>query len=93
MAALSAYGSSQARDWIQAAAATYTTAVAMPNPFNPLSQAGDPSHHSQILNPLHQGRSSMIHNFKSYTTFIIIIKYWPFPYVEPYNLEAYLFYT
>ena len=33
MAATVAYGSSQARDWIQAAAVTYATAVATPNPL------------------------------------------------------------
>ena len=33
MAVLMAYGSSQARDRIQAAAETYTTAAAMPDPL------------------------------------------------------------
>ena len=46
MAALVAYGSFQARDRIQVAAATYTApitytaAVATPDPFNPLHPAG-----------------------------------------------------
>ena len=46
MVALVAYGSFQARDRIQVAAATYTApitytaAVATPDPFNPLHPAG-----------------------------------------------------
>ena len=55
MAAPVAYQSSQARDWIQATVATYTTPAAITGSFNPLSQAGDtclhryPSHWSQIF--------------------------------------------
>ena len=41
MAAPAAYGSSRARDWIRATAATYATAAAMLDPFNPLCQAKD----------------------------------------------------
>ena len=36
-----AYGNSQAESWIQAAAATYATAAATPDPFNPLHWARD----------------------------------------------------
>ena len=41
MAIPAAYGSSQARDHIQATAATYATAVAMLCILNPLHQARD----------------------------------------------------
>ena len=41
MAASTAYGSSQARDWIRATAVTYITAVAVPDSPNPLHRARD----------------------------------------------------
>ena len=41
MATPMAYGSSQARDWIQDTAATYTAAVATLDPFPPLCLARD----------------------------------------------------
>ena len=43
-----AYGSSWARDWIWAVAATYTAAAAIPDPPNPLHQAGDQTHTSTV---------------------------------------------
>ena len=60
MAAFMACGSSQARDWIWAAALTYTIAVAMPAPLTQCTGWGsnlwlcsDLSHCSRILNPVH----------------------------------------
>ena len=44
MAISAAYGSSLTRELIQATAAAYATAEAMPDPFNPLSQCGDQIH-------------------------------------------------
>ena len=44
MATLKAHGNSQARDQIQATAETYTTAVATPDPFDPLCQAEYQTH-------------------------------------------------
>ena len=58
MAARMAYRSPQGRDWIWATAATYTAAVAMPDPFDPLDGESNPHLHSnlrgcsQILNLL-----------------------------------------
>ena len=53
MAAPATYGSSQARDWIQAAAVTYTALGQGSNP----QVCSDQSLCSQILNPLHYSRS------------------------------------
>ena len=72
MAAPVAFRSSQARDQIQAAAATYTTAVAMPDPFNPLGQIVDWTHASKatwaaaigfLLNPVHHSGNSYLYSF------------------------------
>ena len=46
MAVPMAYGTSQARDWIRATAATYAAAVAMLDPFNALQRAGDQTYAS-----------------------------------------------
>ena len=46
MTTLAAYESSWAREWIWAAVATYATAVAMLDPFNPLCWARDWTHTS-----------------------------------------------
>ena len=40
MATLVAFGSSQARDWIQATAATYATAAATPDPLTHYTRPG-----------------------------------------------------
>ena len=67
-----AYGSSWARDWIWAAAVTYTAAVATMDPLthwaglgwgSNLSLCSDLSHCSWILNPLHHSRNSCIKLF------------------------------
>ena len=61
-----AYGSLQARDRIQATAATYTTATATLDPLTHCSRGSNthlqshPSHCSQILNPMHHGGNSYI---------------------------------
>ena len=47
MATPMAYGRSQAKDWNQASAATYATAVATSDPFKPLHQARDWTHTSK----------------------------------------------
>ena len=66
MAALVAYGSSWARDWIQAIVATYTTAAAMPDPLIHCGGWGlNLSFCSQILNPLCYSGNSNIHEFLS----------------------------
>ena len=48
MAAPTAYGSSQSRDWIQAVAVSYATAVATDGSFNLLHQAGGQTHTSAV---------------------------------------------
>ena len=61
-----AYGSSLARDWLWAAAATQARASGMPDLFNPLHWDGDPACTScnnpsgcrQILSPLRHSRNS-----------------------------------
>ena len=60
-----AYGSSRARDWIQATASTYARTVATPDPLTPCCQAGIESIHPQklslcswILNPQCHSRNS-----------------------------------
>ena len=62
------YGNSQARDWIQAAAATYPVAVAMLDPLTHCTRPSteqnqhlhsNPRHCSQVLNPpCHRGNSN-----------------------------------
>ena len=47
-----AYGSSQASDWIQAAAATYATAVVMLDPLTYLCQAGTWTHCATVEIPI-----------------------------------------
>ena len=65
MAALTVYGSSWARGWIQNAAVTYTTAIATRDPLTHCTGWGsnpcllsDQSHFSLILNPWHHNRFS-----------------------------------
>ena len=59
MAAPVAHGSSRARDGIQAADATYTAAVAIPDPITHCTWPGtDQSHCRQILNQLCHGGNS-----------------------------------
>ena len=48
MAVPLAYGSSQVKDQIQTAAATYDTVVATLDPFNPLGLAEDGIHTSAV---------------------------------------------
>ena len=66
MAAPMTYGSSWAKNWIWAVAATYTTASAMPDPLTHCTGHGlnpclcsELSHFDWILNPLHHSRNSL----------------------------------
>ena len=74
MATLAAYGSSHARDWIQAATVTYAPAVATPDPLTHCAGQGsnwhfcsNPSCCSLILNPLCHSR-----NFQTLYCWVII---------------------
>ena len=65
MVAHMAYGSSPARDWIRAAAVIYAAAAATLDPLTHCARLGsephlcsEPSHWSQILNPLFHGWNS-----------------------------------
>ena len=62
MAALLAYGSSQARDGIQAAAVTYTTAAAMSDTLTHCARPGIKPE-CCLLNPLHHSRNSLVSIF------------------------------
>ena len=67
MATLAAHRSSWARDWIWAAAATYTTAVAIPEdflklPFSAIKKSTRSSHHGSVvtnLTSIHEDASSI----------------------------------
>ena len=67
MAAPTAYGSSEARDWIWATATTYATAAAMQDPLTHDARPGSNWHlhsdqaASQILNPLSYSKDSQTH--------------------------------
>ena len=77
-----AYGSSQAREWIQTTAVTYATAVAMLNPTaldwgsNPRLCRG-PSHCSRLLNPLRHSGNSFFICF--WWTYFLITRFCPKP--------------
>ena len=77
-----ACGSSQARDWIQAAATTYATATAMPDPWTHRTRWGlnphlcsDPRHCSRILNPLchsENSKKSFLSVFMSFSPIVAL---------------------
>ena len=73
MAALVAYRSSWARDSIQATAATYTTAVALPDPLiHGPHRAGEQTHASAVTWATAVGLNPLCHSGNSRSCFLFI---------------------